>query len=167
MKVPNNWPSHVQYSKQYVFHSNVPTELRTTHGSKKIMQPETTAVWVIQKITIKKHPAFGQFGLFAATHLLPDTYICDYVGFVSYEADSCDTSEYLIAYKQGLLCDAEKIGSEGRMVNDYRGIAEKPNVCFKNYITDKNELRIGIHTGKRPVKKGEEFLIEYGGGFKI
>ena len=168
MKLPHNWPSsNAQYSTQYVFDSDIPDELIKTFSTKKIPQPSSTTNWAIRKISDKKHPACGQYGLFASQNLLPGTYICDYVGFISYAAKSCETSEYLISYKQGLLCDAEKIGSEGRMVNDYRGISDKPNVTFKNYVTENEELRIGIYTGKRPVKKGEEFLIEYGGGFKL
>jgi hypothetical protein len=167
MKIPHNWPSGVQYTTRYIFDSDVPNDIRTTYISKKVSQPPPSSLWSIRKITDSRHPACGQFGLFASKHIIPDTYICDYVGFITETTSSSEKSEYLIAYKQGFLCDAEKMGSEGRMINDYRGIGDKPNVCFKNYVTESNELRIGVYTGKRPVKKGEEFLIEYGGGFKL
>lgn len=54
------------------------------------------------------------------------------------------------------------MGNEARFINDYRGIAEKPNAVFLDSRTAAGELRMGIWSGKGVIKKGDEILVSYG-----
>lgn len=111
--------------------------------------------------TIKEpstHPAMGQRGLFAATHLPPDTFIILYLGQVHTNSlsDTNPHSDYDLSLDRelGLSADADKCGNESRCANDYRGIAERPNAefrdCFVQVPSDKRaegvkwERRVGI-----------------------
>ena len=71
--------------------------------------------------------------------------------------------------------DADKKGNEARFINDYRGIAERPNAEFKEIWDERRKERgMGVwvlpegKSGKgkgKGVRKGEEILVSYGKGF--
>jgi SET domain-containing protein len=69
--------------------------------------------------------------------------------------------------------DADKKGNEARFINDYRGIAEKPNAEFKDVWDERQKERgMGVWVlpeGKskqgKGIKKGDEILVSYGRGF--
>jgi SET domain-containing protein len=58
--------------------------------------------------------------------------------------------------------DASVMGNHARFVNDFRGIAIKPNALFVDTKTASGELRISIWSSNREIKKGEEILVSYG-----
>ena len=65
-----------------------------------------------------------------------------------------------------LYLDSRYWGNESRFVNDYRGIAERPNVEFRSFIqldpTDRSEkFQMGLFTTKQ-VRKGQELVVNYG-----
>lgn len=105
----------------------------------------------------------GQFGLFAAKRIPPRTYLLDYLGEV--HCDDRSSSDYdLSLYRApdgsvSVGIDASAVGNEGRFVNDYRGIHEKPNAQFVERCCDNGELRMGIWTGSEAIKKNEEILV--------
>lgn len=66
--------------------------------------------------------------------------------------------------------DAHRMGNEGRMVNDYRGVPGfvRANVVFETRRVgggDGGEVRMGLWVGSRNVKKGVELCVSYGKGF--
>jgi hypothetical protein len=130
-------------------------------------------------ISTQSHPANGQHGLFANQHLLPDTFILPYLGFVHGKADTDEASDYDLSLDRdfGIGVDASKMGNEARFINDYRGVSTSPNAEFRNIYVDigngKVEKRMGVFVlsagkaGKRAkgVLKGQEILVSYGKGF--
>lgn len=65
------------------------------------------------------------------------------------------------------------MGNEARFINDYRGIAERPNTEFREVWDERRKERgmgvfvLGVgRSGKgRGVRKGQEILVSYGRGF--
>lgn len=75
-----------------------------------------------------------------------------------------------------LAVDAERAGNEARFVNDFRGVAARPNCEFREcWDLRRGEkcmavfvLPAGKNAGKKAaagVAKGEEILVSYGKGF--
>lgn len=61
--------------------------------------------------------------------------------------------------------DAQYMGNEARCINDYRGVAERPNALFKQVRSDKGELRMSVWSGPKGVAKNDEILVSYGKGW--
>lgn len=70
--------------------------------------------------------------------------------------------------------DADKMGSEARFINDYRGVGERANAEFKEVWDERMKERgIGVFVlperkdgkGRGGIRKGEEILVSYGKGF--
>ncbi|ORX43036.1 hypothetical protein DM01DRAFT_1340898 [Hesseltinella vesiculosa] len=121
----------------------------------------------IKKITDASHPCCGAYGLVAAQTLQPRQLILDYLGVVEYKDGYSPSSDYVIRFGQDLSIDAEKFGNEARFCNDFRGVAQGPNVCFLNYLDERSQrIRVGIFVlGNKKIKKGEELLVTYGKSF--
>lgn len=73
-----------------------------------------------------------------------------------------------------LYLDSRYWGNESRFVNDYRGIASRPNVEFRSFIqlapTPSHPLEETFQMGLfsiRPIRKGQELLINYGKSYWI
>eukprot|EP01112_Ceratiomyxa_fruticulosa_P017805 TRINITY_DN5615_c0_g2_i1.p1 TRINITY_DN5615_c0_g2~~TRINITY_DN5615_c0_g2_i1.p1 ORF type:complete len:192 (-),score=48.87 TRINITY_DN5615_c0_g2_i1:84-659(-) len=166
---PKHWPASVAYLDHYVFKHKEHLPLPKKEKRVCVVRAPPSHWVIIQKIDKPDHPAFQQYGLFASKTIPPSTHICDYFGLVISEEESSATSSYLnqFSYIPLLLCDAEKMGNESRMINDFHGIAKNPNVKFENYIDENNEKRIGVFSMKQKIKKGEELLVSYGYGFKL
>jgi hypothetical protein len=72
-----------------------------------------------------------------------------------------------------LAIDADRMGNEARFVNDYRGVADRPNAEFREvWNARRGERGMGVwvlpagRSGKgKGVRKGEEILVSYGRGF--
>jgi hypothetical protein len=58
--------------------------------------------------------------------------------------------------------DATSMGNEARFVNDFRGIAKKPNAIFIDERTLSGELAMCIWSSGEKIQKGEEILVSYG-----
>jgi hypothetical protein len=141
----------------------------------------------ITPIDTPSHPANGQHGLFAAKDLKPGTFILQYLGEIhislpptpdSSESTAIDlhaTSDYDLSLdrEMGIGIDADMWGNEARFINDYRGIAERPNAEFREVWDERRKERgMGVFVlpeGKskqgKGIKKGEEILVSYGRGF--
>lgn len=98
-----------------------------------------------------------------------------------------DKSDYDLSLDRdlGLAIDAAKMGNESRFINDYRGIADRPNAEFRDVIVKRTggakERGVGVivKAAKKDKKgkvgkgkgdgagigKGEEVLVSYGRGF--
>ncbi|KAI0343968.1 hypothetical protein BDW22DRAFT_1355202 [Trametopsis cervina] len=172
---PSHWPSEITYINSPRYHSSVTKEVRSqldgAMSPVKTSQPGGRAQRppvVIKRIVEDGHPAKGQFGLFAAKKLQARQHIIDYVGEV--HCDDRPDSDYdlsLLRLPNGIAVgiDASKAGNEARFINDFRGIADKPNALFQEGRDDSGALSMSVWSGNEPIKKGSEILVSYGKGF--
>lgn len=119
---------------------------------------------LVRRISEENHPAYGQYGLFAAKKIPPKTHILDYVGEV--HCDERPQSDYdLSLYRSqcgaDVGIDASVIGNEARFINDFRGVREKPNAVFADERSTSGELRMSVWS-MGEIRKGEEILVSYG-----
>jgi SET domain-containing protein len=158
---PSNWPSHVVYLKQNQWTKEakavpLPTGTPTQYTQRSVK---------IKRISNPQHPANGQYGLFSMEKIKAKAYILDYCGIVSLHDKVSETSDYSMKFVGNLAMDAEKYGNEARMINDYRGIQEKPNAEFDHYVDQKGIWRVGVFALSQDIPKNSEILVSYGKGF--
>jgi hypothetical protein len=193
--VPKNWPLALPYLTAPSYSPSLTPDYNSflrTPPKDAIPIPANTpkgpcSLARITPIVTPSHPANGQCGLFAVKDLKPGTFILQYLGEIhvsvlpTTSTDSSTTvdphanSNYDLSLDRelGLGIDADKKGNEARFINDYRGIADKPNAEFKEIWDERRKERgIGIwvlpegKSGKgKGVRKGEEILVSYGRGF--
>ncbi len=192
---PNHWPDDISFLTDQTYSAVVTAEAkvslsRITAESPTYAKIATEALVApctrldIRTIDDTKHPAHGQRGIFASQHLVPDSFICLYVGHVhtNSQSDTDPYSDYDLALDNelGLSVDAARSGNETRFANDYRGIYERPNAefrdCFIKVKSDKRadgtkwERRVGIFVMsagkagklKGGIKVGMEITVTYG-----
>lgn len=87
IKLPAHWPNDVHYLRSCQFHASVTPSLRdfvkgdpSIAGQLSVSYPTCVT---IRHITSSAHPANGQCGLFATSHIEPNTRIIDYTGRLS------------------------------------------------------------------------------------
>ncbi|KAJ4861822.1 hypothetical protein T069G_02776 [Trichoderma breve] len=192
MSKPKNWPATLPYLKAPLYGKDISPShiqfLRTKppNDNSAIDQvpiapasspaTETPCPRVkIQAITDRNHPAYGQFGLFAAQNIAPGELILAYLGRLHGRATTSEESDYdlWLDREMDVAVDAAGEGNEGRFVNDYRGIKgkERANARFGNVFLGggKNVKEDGKKKMKKKseggIKKGEEILVSYGKGF--
>jgi len=112
------------------------------------------------------HPAKGEYGLFAATKISAKERLIDYHGLVTLSADASQTSDYTLAFgdRNELAIDAELVGNEARMCNDFRGTSRRANAKFDTYRDERGDTKLAIFAVET-IHKGSEVLISYGKGF--
>ncbi|EDR15429.1 SET domain protein [Laccaria bicolor S238N-H82] len=165
---PLHWPKHIQYIISPCYHQSVTSSARqfiveSPTPAQKITQTRNCKV-VIRPIMVSSHPACGQYGLFAAQKIPPKACIMDYMGEIhcddrpEFDYDLC-LHRFVDGSSIGI--DASKMGNEARFINDYRGIAEKPNAIFSDTRDQGGELRMYIWSSQE-IKKGDEILVSYG-----
>jgi len=171
-KVPKNWPKDVRYLEAPVYHKSVPkeivTQLHNISLQLGVVSPSNIAWTQIRQIHTEAHPACGQLGLFAARKIPSNTMLLWYLGEVHMELR--ETSDYdlsLMKRNDGVNVgiDAQYMGNEARCINDYRGVAERPNALFKEVRSDSGELRMSVWSGSKGVAKNDEILVSYGKGW--
>jgi hypothetical protein len=188
--LPKSWPSSISYLTASCYSQTITaTHLSALRSRPNDIQdiplntPKGLCPLVrIMPITSPAHPACGQYGLFAARDLKPGTFILQYLGEI--HASSLDSSSVLDPHansdydlgldrERGIGIDADRRGNEARFINDYRGIADRPNAEFKELWDERRKERgMGVwvlgegKSGKgKGVKRGEEILVSYGRGF--
>ncbi|KAI1649028.1 uncharacterized protein F4817DRAFT_332607 [Daldinia loculata] len=188
---PKNWPPTLPYLQQP---SYAPHVTKAQQQILRIRDPEISteiprdfprgpsALARIIPISDPSHPARGQSGLFAARPLPPGSLVLPYYGVVHSSVPphsaAHEKSDYdLWLDRDGALAvDAERAGNEARFVNDFRGVAARPNCEFREcWDLRRGEkcmavfvLPAGKNAGKKAaagVAKGEEILVSYGKGF--
>jgi hypothetical protein len=164
---PKNWPAHIQYLTVPCFHSSISSDaLLLIRGYSEGTSPPLAppSLGVIRPIMDPLHPANGQRGLFAARKIPARTLIVEYIGEV--HSDERPTSDYDISlYRfpgESVGVDASTMGNEARFVNDYRGIQPKPNAEFVDQRTGGGDLRIGIWSLAKAIRRGDEIVVSYG-----
>src|SRR5882762_6229375 len=168
---PSCWPNvlNVQYLDSSRYHSSVTAQIRShIQGvqNRTSVQKHCSLVQ-IRSISDASHPVVGQYGLFAARKIQPNTHIIDYVGEL--HCDDRDSDYDLSLYRSqdgaNVGIDASTMGNEARFINDYRGIRERPNAIFVDGRSLKGELRMSIGSAGQTIKKGDEILVSYGKGW--
>jgi hypothetical protein len=190
--LPKNWPQGKPYLTTPLYSPSLtPTHLSALRIRPKDI-PEIPANTPkgpcshvkVTPITTPSHPANGQAGLFATKDLKPGTFVLQYLGELHTStsastgaADPHADSDYDLSLDRelGIGVDAANSGNEARFVNDYRGIAEKPNAEFREiWDARRQERGMGVwvlpegkaNTRKgKGIRKGEEILVSYGRGF--
>lgn len=194
--LPKNWPPNLPYLTAPLCSKSLsPTHL-TALRTRPQSIPSIPAnigkgpcqLVKITHTTSPSHPAKGQNGLFAIKDLKPGTFILQYIGEIhstpnqislpnteTQVSDPHANSNYDLSLDReyGIGIDADKRGNEARFINDYRGVAEKPNAEFKEIWDERRgERGMGVwvlpegKSGKgKGIKKGEEVLVSYGRGF--
>lgn len=192
--VPKGWPPSTPYLTAPVYSPSLTPAHLTALRTRPRDIPENPAntpkgpcnLGRITPITSPAHPANGQSGLFASKDLKPGTFILQYLGEIhasvtdseSVAKDPHASSDYDLSIDRelGIGIDADKKGNEARFVNDYRGIAERPNAEFKEiWDVRRGERGMGVWVlperkdrngkGNKGIKRGEEILVSYGRGF--
>ncbi|PSR80750.1 hypothetical protein PHLCEN_2v6666 [Hermanssonia centrifuga] len=168
---PSHWPGELEYLTSPRYHSSVPVHVRnslqSTTGALNSAPSQRPSV-VIRPITDETHPAKGQYGLFTSKKIPPRTHILDYIGEVHCnERPESDYDLSLCHHEDGsnVGIDASKMGNEARFINDFRGVASRPNALFEECRTAAGELRMSVWSGPQGIKKGDEILVSYGKGF--
>ncbi|ANB13045.1 hypothetical protein AWJ20_1323 [Sugiyamaella lignohabitans] len=168
---PKNWPEGLIFVTRNVYSKKLAADELAAigHDVKKqatVRAQNPSNLVKIKKILDPKHPAYGQNGLFAARKLAPGSHVIDYLGYVHNSQDTDPTSDYDIQLdkQSGIAIDAQKWGTEARMINDYRGIQSKPNVKFDDHYVD-GQLRVAVFVLNQPISAGDELCINYGKGF--
>ncbi|KAI1476203.1 hypothetical protein F4774DRAFT_255913 [Daldinia eschscholtzii] len=188
---PKNWPStlpylqqpsfapHVTKAQQQIFRTRDPG---TVSEIPRDFPRGPSALARIIPIANPSHPAHGQSGLFAARALPPGSLVLPYYGVVHSalppHSAAHEKSDYDLWLDRdaALAVDAASAGNEARFVNDYRGIAARPNCEFREcWDLRRGEkcmavfvLPAGKNAGKKAsagIAKGEELLVSYGKGF--
>lgn len=128
------------------------------------------------------HPCYRSsgegMGLFALKTLKPKAYLFDYLGCYvqddlldghateevkDVEAVRMEESDYVLHLYSDLNIDAGKMGNEARFINDFRGVAPRPNVYFETYYDPTtDQLRAGVFSMQHPIAPGEELVTTYG-----
>ncbi|EKD15164.1 SET domain-containing protein [Drepanopeziza brunnea f. sp. 'multigermtubi' MB_m1] len=212
---PKNWPPGVRYLTTPVYSPTLTpshlTALRTRppQDAKEAAaaaaapanpHPKGPCKLVrIAPVTTPSHPAHGQSGLFAARDLPPGTFLLAYLGEIhatpppaggderGEAADPHADSDYDLSLdrEMGIGIDAARSGTEARFINDYRGVADRPNAEFREvWDAGRGERGMGVwvlpegKSGKgkgkgkgkskgngKGIRKGEEILVSYGRGF--
>lgn len=168
MEHPKNWPDSVTFITTNVLSTKL-TAIEKSQilavGARPLKQKVSKNV-KIKRISDSSHPAHGQFGLFADRKFAPKEHIIDYLGYVHPDSESDENSNYdlLLCKESGIGIDATRMGCEARMINDYRGVLQRPNVQFDERWVN-GELRMGVFVLNQPIRKGQELCVSYGKGF--
>ena len=128
----------------------------------------------IVKIKNKKHPCYGEYGLYMGEDVEKGVALLDYAGKVNVvvgeETDTSKSSYLLNIFtdeEQGVYVDidASRAGNESRFINDFHGTGQQPNSQFWPYYDETTgEKRMAIKTIK-PIISGQEILVDYGGRY--
>jgi SET domain-containing protein len=161
------WPENVVYTNKLVWDEKLKNKNIVPKECEYINLKEADkhkGLYSVKRIMDPSHPAFKQYGLFAKKKIPKSAWIIDYFGYVTLEYSK--TSDYVLKYIDDLSIDAEKMGNEARMVNDFRGIRERPNCQFLLYKDlQTNSFKMGVFALNNEIKKGEELCVTYGKSF--
>lgn len=192
---PKNWPSALLYLPQPK-HSKELTQdqlrsLRKKPDSDSIVTLLTknsrgpSSAVKITPIREPSHPACGQAGLFALRDFEYGQLIILYVGELYSNMSLTDSAKHAgsdydlwVDRDAGISTDASQAGNEARFINDFRGVASRPNAEFREvWDADRQEKGIAVFVlperkdkkggtkSKFGVRRGEEILVSYGKGF--
>ncbi|KAJ3274249.1 hypothetical protein HDV01_003322 [Terramyces sp. JEL0728] len=169
MSKPKCWPADIKYLTEnewdnppLLYTSPSVTDKDITLHDSTISGP--CKLVKITQIADESHPAYPAFGLFSTSAIPPKTLILNYIGVVRAGDEASQTSDYILHFDGDYSVDAEFAGNEGRYVNDFRGISDKPNVKFQLHKNKRGRVNMGIWSIAK-IPKGKELTVTYGKGF--
>lgn len=173
-KPPNGWPAELQYTHLLLW-DDVPPELHFFRH--KISDPSAVRRrrrTTIKRVTLRKHPCCGSYGLYAGEDIPKGEELFDYTGHVRVvagEEHDTNSSSYLLNLfthedsQTYIDVDANLAGNEARFLNDYHGTGSPPNAQFwPHFDPNSGEKRIAVKT-IADVPCGAELLVDYGGRY--
>ncbi|CAG8451230.1 11732_t:CDS:2 [Rhizophagus irregularis] len=179
VSVPQNWPSNITYltSNEFFPPSIKPPNPfafplpKSKHPnnpftSSHLLPLSTSPPMPNPNVRIKKlpddHPVYPGYGLFANKDLKKFNLVVCYTGKVTKrEIGGEEGSDYVLGFGDEFCIDGYRQGSEGRFINDYRGILQKPNCIFHEFIDiQTGEIKMGVWvcSGTEKIKKGQEIM---------
>jgi len=153
---PTNWPANITWTATAF--DRVGPRPTGAHPI-PLLGAHNVEIRIINNV---HHPANGQRGVFATANIGHPTTLGEYSG-ERYTVDSeRGGGKYAalitIIGNQALIIDATRYGNEHRFINDYRGIANAPNVRM---VADIPNSIIEIET-LVPLNQDDELLLDYG-----
>ena len=154
------WPSDVDYT-------NTPDMSEVSPADKRLLRQDYIPGVSIRRVETPGHPAFGQYGLYATINFVMGDVLGEYTGKVmpghwggEYVTRLWNTGAKSDYYRPGV--DAQLMGNELRMINDYRGVpgATGPNCKFSR--TAIRGYRAALIVAIAPIAPDQEFLLDYG-----
>ena len=154
------WPADLQYT-------HTPDMSEVSPADRRLLKQDHLAGVAIRRVTDENHPAFGQNGLYATISFGVGDVLGEYTGKVmpghwggEYVTRLWNTGANSDYYRPGV--DAEHIGNELRMINDYRSVpgAAGPNCKFSRAAI--RGFRAALIVAILPIAPNEEFLLDYG-----
>jgi len=154
------WPEDVSYT-------HTPDISDVTRHDKRLLRQDYLPGVAIRRVTDHAHPAYGQSALYATAGFRLGDVLGEYTGKVmpghwggEYVTRLWDTGENSDFYMPGV--DAETMGNELRMINDFRGVpgATGPNCRFSRAAI--RGFRAALIVAIKPIAPNEELLLDYG-----
>ena len=154
------WPEEVSYT-------HTPDMSDVTRHDMRLLRQDYLPGVAIRRVTDHAHPAYGQSALYATAGFRLGDVLGEYTGKVmpghwggEYVTRLWDTGENSDFYMPGV--DAETIGNELRMINDFRGVpgATGPNCRFSRAAI--RGFRAALIVAIKPIAPNEELLLDYG-----
>ena len=154
------WPADVNYT-------HTPDMSDVSPADKRLLRQDYLPGVAIRRVTDPAHPACGQNGLYATISFSAGDVLGEYTGKVmpghwggEYVTRLWNTGANSDYFRPGV--DADKMGNELRMINDYRSVpgATGPNCKFSRAAI--RGFRAALIVAIRPVAPNEEFLLDYG-----
>lgn len=140
--LPANWPNDLSYISNMNY--------------KGMELPKKTLVDGVRIVKLdENHLLNGEYGLLATKNLQRYSILGEYTGEVNKK-----DSKYSAFLLESYGVDANECGNEMRFINDYRNIADKPNVRLERTYIDKKPKVLVIVI--EDINEGEEILLDYG-----
>ncbi|KAI8823538.1 uncharacterized protein EV422DRAFT_359422 [Fimicolochytrium jonesii] len=172
----SGWPADFPYLLEYEWAPTIQSDIRQRYvgwcafadedeiDRKSVSRSEGHLC--VREITDQGHPARGEGGLFAARQIKQFQFIVDYVGVIRLTSEIPANLTYTLSFHGNLSVDASIRGNEGRFINDWHGIASRPNAAFDTYRdVETGQVRVGAFSLNRTIEPGEEIVVPYGAEF--
>ena len=154
------WPEEVSYT-------HTPNMSDVSRHDMRLLRQDYLPGVAIRRVTDHAHPAYGQSALYATAGFRLGDVLGEYTGKVmpghwggEYVTRLWDTGANSDFYMPGV--DAETMGNELRMINDFRGVpgATGPNCRFSRAAI--RGFRAALIVAIKPIAPNEELLLDYG-----
>ena len=131
----------------------------------------TSSKLSVVSITARNHPAYNRSGteslrVVTVEALAKHEYLGLFAGVVQPDtADGWNPYQLAPSTSCGYFVDASQIGNEMRFINDYRGVADAPNVKFYLYRSRVRGYLATVIVALHDIEAGQELLVDYGDGY--
>jgi hypothetical protein len=154
------WPAEVSYT-------HTPDMSDVSPADKRLLRQDYLPGVAIRRVTDPAHPACGQNGLYATAGFQVGDVLGEYTGKVmpghwggEYVTRLWNTGANSDYFRPGV--DAQKIGNELRMINDFRGVPGATGHNCKFSRAAIRGFRAALIVAIKPIAPNEELLLDYG-----